>query len=144
MKYLQIIFFQLLMMYANAQTKIEKINDLNKLVNDSAYYEGFSLSKLLNNIKPQILKVQGAPKTPSSWNDNIFVFYFIDNDTYNKMMSEKKEPIRIRVVLKEVFDWDIRERYKYNKNYWLWTTGDLIKYGNLTVLKYYIYGNDYE
>lgn len=138
-----ILLFQFLLLHICAQTKIKSLSTLNELRKDSAYYEGHPLSKLLNNIGPKILKVKGTPLYNHDDKVNFFIFYFVDDSTYKKKMSEKKEPIRIRVYVKEKFEWDVLNRDKrLNEPYWLWTEGDLIKYGNLTVLKFSVYGDD--
>lgn len=139
-----ILLFQFLLFNLFAQTKVESLSTLSELTKDSSIYEGHSLSKLLNNIGPKILSVTGVPSYNHDDEVNFFIFYFVDRNTYRKKISEKKEPIRIRVYVKEKLDWDVRERgKKLNEPYWLWTEGDLNKYGNLTVLKFKVYGDDF-
>lgn len=143
-KCIQFILFQLLMMHVNAQIKIEKLADLPKIMNDTAYYEGYPLSKLLNNIEPNILKVKAASSYNNNVNMNFFIFHFISDSVYKSKVSNNLNPIGLKVEVKEIFEWDIRERSKkYNKDYWKWTNDDLTKYGKLTVTKYTIFGNDY-
>lgn len=138
------LLLQFLLLNLYAQTKIESLSTLNELTKDSAYYEGHSLSKLLKNIGPTILKVTGAPSYNHDDEVNFLFFCFVDMDTYKKRKSENKQPLCIRVQVKEKFVWDVLNRDKrLNEPYWLWTEGDLIKYGNLTVLKFSVYGDDF-
>ena len=61
-----------------------------------------------------------------------FVFKFVDSVEEKQYNKEGKLSPRIRVFVKESFEWDFEKRPKEKQ--FIWTKSDEERYGNLTII----------
>ncbi len=123
-----------------AQKLVTNLSDLYKIEENKIMFINKPLSYLLGEIQPTIKRVIGSPSSQNS-SVSAFLMYFINDEEKNKLKAKGIKPIHLLIYIKEDFKWDVKDRYNNNK--WNWTTEDLDKYGNLTVLDVGIIGELY-
>jgi hypothetical protein len=122
-----------------AQKLVQKESDIQKVKANENLFIGKSLNNFLKEIKPTIKRVTATPsKNIQSYVGN-FIFYFMDNKMVDSTRNKGGVPITIVVFVKEYFDWDYQKRPKGIET--VWTDADAVKYGNLTVVGFRIYGD---
>ncbi|OMQ09091.1 hypothetical protein [[Flexibacter] sp. ATCC 35103] len=131
------IFFAILLLLINyncrAQQLVQTTIDLYKLKTNEQQFINKPLKNLLKEIKPEIKLVTATVDHPS-----YFSFYFISREELNKKIDGSA--LRLYVYIKEPLDWNFNKRLK-GKQY-QWTKEDLEKYGNLTVIRIKVSGNE--
>lgn len=137
--FLTVIFLLFTTCSCYSQKLIQKETDAQKVIENKDRFIGKPLKELLAQIKPPIMRVTATPsKNIQSYVGN-FHFYFMGNEAVDKSRSEGKAPITIVVYVKENFDWDFQKRPKGKET--VWTPEDAIKYGDLTIVGFRIYGD---
>ena len=88
----------------------------------------------MNEIKQEIKTAFGTLDFPS-----YFSFRFIDSEEI-KRRSLENNSLGLYVYVKEPIEWDFDKRTKGKE--FLWTKEDVEKYGNLTVIRIRVIGQD--
>src|SRR5690349_16566787 len=131
------LFFAVSLQACYAQKLIQKESDIYKISQQDSLFIGKPLRVLLEQIKIPIKRVMAEPsKDIYSYVGN-FRFNFLDNNSMEAAKSKGKKPIALTVLVKEYFEWDFTKRPKGKET--VWTTEDVKKYGNLTVVGFRIY-----
>jgi len=129
------ILFLLLNFSCKAQQLIQTTKDVHQLKMNNQQFINRPLKELLKELKPQIKAAWGN----NEGGNQFFSFKFIDQDEI-KRKSIKDNSVGLYVYVKENLDWDFDKRVK-GKEY-LWTKEDITKYGNLTVIRIKVIGED--
>lgn len=123
-----------------AQKIVTSLSELYKIEKNKSIFINKPLSNLLGEIQPTIKRVIGSPSSQNS-SVSAFLMYFINDEEKNKFQSQGIKPIHLLIYIKEDFKWNVKERYNNNKLNW--SSEDLEKYGNLTVLDVGVMGELY-
>ncbi len=123
-----------------SQQLVKTIDDSNKIKENEAQFLNKPLKILLKEIKPPIKRVTASPSNNLQSSVGYFVFKFVDSKQNDSLRTKKKIPVTIVVYVKEYFDWDYHKRPKGKETEW--TTADMKKYENLTVVGFRVYGNN--
>lgn len=110
-----------------SQQMVMITDDLPKLKSNEQRFLNKPLKNLIKEIKPEIKTAFGTVDTPS-----YFSFIFLTPAELNKRVIGRKS-ISLYVYLREPFDWNFDKRTKGHE--YEWTSADLEKYGNLTVVR---------
>jgi hypothetical protein len=138
----QFTFFLVLVLITNTgctQKMVQVPSDAKKLMENKDLFIGKPLKELLNEINPKIKRVIATPSNNIQSYMGNFRFNFMDNEQVNKSRSKNKVPITIVVFVKEYFDWDFHKRPKGKQT--VWTSDDVKKYGDLTIVGFRVYGD---
>jgi hypothetical protein len=130
--------FALLFLLTNysckAQQMVQTPNDAYKLKTNEQLFINKPLKNLLKEIKPEI-KMADATQDYQDY----FSFRFIDIEQFRKKRTEQK-PVVLFIYVKEPIDWTYEKRPKGKEL--VWTKEDAEKYGNLTVIRIKVGGNE--
>lgn len=129
-----VALFFLTIYSCKAQQMVQTPNDAHKLKTNEQQFINKPLKNLLKEIKPEIKTAFGTLGDPS-----YFSFWFIDSAEIKRRPIENNS-LGLYVYVKEPIDWEFEKRPK-GKEY-LWTKEDVEKYGNLTVIRIKVIGND--
>lgn len=129
------ILFLLVHSSCKAQQMVQTPNDAHKLKINEQQFLNKSLKYLLSEIKPEIKTAFGTLDFPS-----YFSFRFIDAEEFKSGRAVGKNHLGLYVYVKEPIDWDFNKRQKGKEL--MWTKEDVEKYGNLTVIRIKVIGND--
>ena len=112
---------------SNSQVLVNKISDIDVLIQNKSQFINHPFSFLLNHISLEIKKARAYPAGATAvFTDGVFLLYFVDNNEYDNLIRLNKIPTSIIVVVKEDFVW----KPKLTN----WNKLDAEKYGNLTVI----------
>lgn len=120
------IFLLLLNYSCTAQQMVQTPDDAYKLKSNEQQFINKPLKNLLKEVKPEI-KTGFGEDYPS-----FFTFKFFSPEEINREVIGRKH-ISFYVYVKEIIDWNPNRRPK-GKEY-IWTKEDLLKYGDLTVIR---------
>lgn len=136
-----LLLFILFIQFSNcfSQQLMETVNDLQKIKDNQSQFINKPLKDLLKEIKPPIKRVTGNPRKYNHEGMGYFVFNFEDNKQKDSLSMENKIPATMVVYVNEYFDWDLHSRPKGKET--IWTSEDALKYENLTIVAFRIYGN---
>jgi hypothetical protein len=132
-KIIPILFLLISTSHIKAQKLVSNLSDMHKIKENEAMFINKPLSNLLSEIQPEIKKVIGSPKLQNGTAYNILIMYFITEKEKNKLEFQGKPILKLMIYVKEDFKWNVLERNSQSKIEW--SEEDLIKYGNLTVVK---------
>lgn len=132
-KIIPILFLLISTSHIKAQKLVSNLSDMHKIKENEAMFINKPLSNLLSEIQPEIKKVIGSPKLQNGTAYNILIMYFITEKEKNKLEFHGKPVLKLMIYVKEDFKWNVLERNSQSKIEW--SEEDLIKYGNLTVIK---------
>lgn len=116
----------------HAQQMVQTPNDVFILKANEQQFLNKPLKDLLKEVKPEIKLVFGTRDYPS-----YFGFWFINKEELNK--TADGTTIRLYVYVEGLLEWYFDQRPK-GKEY-QWTSEDVEKYGNLTVIRIKVGGN---
>ena len=122
-----------------SQKLVQKENDIQKIEDNKARFIGKPLKNLLQEIKPPIKRVMARPSVNIYSYVGNFIFNFVDSKQKDSLRSKDKIPVTLVVFVKENFDWDFQKRPKGKET--IWTSEDVKKYENLTIVGFRIYGD---
>lgn len=128
------MLFILISSSCKAQQMVQTPNDAHKLKANELQFINKPLKNLLKEIKPEIKNAFGTLGDPS-----YFSFRFINAEEIQHRPIENNS-LGLYIYVKEPIDWDFNKRSK-GKEY-IWTKEDVEKYGNLTVIRIKVIGND--
>ena len=115
-------------LYSYSQPLIQTPRDAYKLKNDSSF-RGKPLKTLLKEIGPEIKMVFVGNV---SWEEGLAYLNFYFEDWLDKSKERQRctggYPLRIRVMIKESFDWKKPQEDKFK-----WTQTDAERLANLTI-----------
>jgi hypothetical protein len=117
-----------------AQQLVQTKADVQKLNINEQEFINKPLKKLLNEIKPKIKTAYGNIGDPC-----YFSFRFVDSDEIQRRGLENPS-VGLYVYVREPLKWNFDDREK-GKEY-EWTKEDVEKYGNLTVIRIKVIGNN--
>jgi hypothetical protein len=123
-----------------SQQLMKTIDDAYKIKENQEQFINKPLKVLLKEIKPPIKRVTASPSNNFQSSVGYFVFKFVDAKQNDSLRSKNKIPVTIVVYVKEYFDWDYHKRTKNKET--VWTSADMRKYENLTIVGFRVYGND--
>lgn len=130
MKYLikPLVLLLILIHYnCKAQQMVQTTEDAYKLKENEQQFLNKPLKNLLKEIKPEIKTAFGTIDNPS-----YFSFKFFTPEELNKKIVGRKH-VSLYVYVKEPLNWNFDKRTKGQE--YQWTKEDLVKYGNLTVIR---------
>jgi hypothetical protein len=131
--------FAILIFLANnsckGQQMVQTPNDAHKLRTNEQLFINKPLKNLLKEIKPEIKMADATRDFP-----DYFSFKFIDPEHFKNGRAIGKNYIRVYVYVKEQIDWHYEKRSKGKEL--VWTKEDAEKYGNLTVIRIKVSGNE--
>lgn len=116
------------------QQLVETTADVQKLNINEQEFINKPLKKLLNEIKLKIKTAYGNIGYPC-----YFSFRFVDSDEIQRRGLENPS-VGLYVYVREPLKWNFDDREK-GKEY-EWTKEDVEKYGNLTVIRIKVIGNN--
>ncbi|WP_156522641.1 hypothetical protein [Arachidicoccus ginsenosidimutans] len=119
---------------------MQNLNDAHKIADNKNQFIGKPLKYLLREIKPDIKMV--IPGEGNNYKPSSFSFLFITKKQYEEYSTKKATPLTIKVMVKENFKWDWKERSAQEKKEFLWTKADDKKYGDLTIVYINVYGSN--
>lgn len=96
------------------------------------------MKDLLREINTPIKWVNATPSDNFNFRVGYFIFNFVEAKQKEKLNIENKIPVTIVVYVKEYFDWDFQKRPKGKET--VWTSEDVKKYENLTIVGFRVYG----
>ncbi|AYN05054.1 hypothetical protein [Flavobacterium sp. 140616W15] len=124
------ILFLLINTNCKAQQMVQTTKDVSKLKTNEQQFINKPLKNLLKEIKPEIKIGYGSNDEGHSY----FSFRFTTFEQREKKQGSKEDRVSLYVYVKEgPIDWDFDKR-PIGKEY-EWTKEDLVKYGNLTVIR---------
>lgn len=125
---------------SNAQQLMKTINDADKIKSNEQLFINKPLKILLKEISPEIKMVTANPSKNSNSRLGYFIFRFVDSQKFDSCRQKNKYPKQITVFVKETFEWSITKLKNGKRKGW--TTDDLIKYGELTVVGIRVFGEN--
>jgi len=112
---------------SNSQVLVNKISDIDVLIQKKSQFINQPFSFLLNHISLEIKKARAYPAFATAANqEGVFHLFFVDNNEYDSLIRLNKMAPNIIVVVKEDFVW----KPKLTN----WNKSDAEKYGKLTVI----------
>ncbi|MBZ4036837.1 hypothetical protein K6T82_18855 [Flavobacterium sp. 17A] len=111
-----------------SQQLVQNINEIHRLKDYEGLFVNKPLKDLLKEIKPQIKTVIGFNDYPGFFN-----FRFTTLEQQRLRQGSVQDRVSLYVTIKEQFNWNWEERPKGKEV--IWTNEDVVKYGNLTVVK---------
>lgn len=121
-----------------AQYLVHNPQEAYKILENQGRFLNKPLDSLLAAIQPSFGTMM-AEKTANSPASGYFVFTFTTPAETKKLLSQGISEVKVRVYLKEPFEWDPQKR-GVGIDRIAWTKEDVKKYGHLTVTAILVYG----
>jgi len=121
-----------------SQQLMKTVSDANKIKENQSQFINKPMKDLLREINTPIKWVSASPSNNLDFSVGYFVFNFVDAKQKDRLSIENKIPVTIVVYVKEHFDWDFQKRPKGKET--VWTSEDVKKYENLTIVGFRVYG----
>lgn len=133
-------FYAILVLLINtgckAQQVIQTVKDVPLLKTNEQQFINKPLKNLLKEIKPAIKNAGASNEVGHQY----FSFKFRTLEQINKNEGSYEDKVSLYVYVKEIIDWKWEERKKGKELEW--SKEDAKKYGNLTVIRIKVIGND--
>jgi len=140
MKQLLLIFVLILNNNIGHAQLVKTPSDSYKIEQSQQLFINKPLKDLIKEIKPPIKMLTASHVPDHESITGFFMFKFVDSNQADSLQKLGKIPITIVAYVKEKFEWNARQRMLDKKEGWL--PEDEIKYGDLTVMAFRIYGEE--